>query len=284
MEKDRYIMRRMTAEEARLAVDWAAKEGWIPGLDDASIFHETDPDGFFVGLLDGDPIASVSMVSYGGSFGFVGLYIVRPEFRRRGYGFRLWKTAAEHVSGLNVGLDAVLEQQKVYERSGYRFCYLNMRYKGTGTGSGRKGPGVIELSRVPTAEVLAYDDRLFPAPRHNFVERWIAQPGSTALGTSTDGKLSGYAVLRPCGNNFFKIGPLFADDPALAEQLFDAMISHAPEGSSVFFDIPEPNSAACDIVRKNRMEKVFETARMYTQSPPDIPIEKVFGVTTFELG
>jgi len=28
----------------------------------------------------------------------------------------------------------------------------------------------------------------------------------------------------------------------------------------------------------------FETARMYTKEPPAIPIARVFGITSFELG
>jgi hypothetical protein len=29
---------------------------------------------------------------------------------------------------------------------------------------------------------------------------------------------------------------------------------------------------------------VFETARMYTGQPPPEPVNRIFGVTTFELG
>jgi hypothetical protein len=32
------------------------------------------------------------------------------------------------------------------------------------------------------------------------------------------------------------------------------------------------------------MTSVFETARMYTHEPPAIPLARVFGITTFELG
>jgi hypothetical protein len=32
------------------------------------------------------------------------------------------------------------------------------------------------------------------------------------------------------------------------------------------------------------MKQVFGTARMYTGEPPAIALDRVFGVTTFELG
>jgi hypothetical protein len=33
----------MTQPELRIAVDWAADEGWNPGLNDAACFYAADP-------------------------------------------------------------------------------------------------------------------------------------------------------------------------------------------------------------------------------------------------
>ncbi|MGR9014994.1 MAG: GNAT family N-acetyltransferase, partial [Gammaproteobacteria bacterium] len=82
----------------------------------------------------------------------------------------------------------------------------------------------------------------------------------------------------------YKVGPLFADSPECAEQLFPALKAHAPEGAPVFLDIPAVNSAAVDLVNRHDMIISFETARMYTGQIPDLPINRLFGVTTFELG
>ena len=70
MTNPAYTIQLMTLDEVELAVDWAAREGWNPGLDDARIFHATDPEGFFVGVLDGEPIASISVVAYDNSSRF----------------------------------------------------------------------------------------------------------------------------------------------------------------------------------------------------------------------
>jgi hypothetical protein len=53
-------------------------------------FAAADPEGFFIGELDGAPAATVSCVNYGVSFAFLGLYIVRQDLRGRGYGLRIW--------------------------------------------------------------------------------------------------------------------------------------------------------------------------------------------------
>ena len=72
-----YEIRPMTRGEIDLAVEWAAAEGWNPGLHDADPFFAADPDGFLIGLLDGEPIGCISAVGYQENFGFIGFYIVK---------------------------------------------------------------------------------------------------------------------------------------------------------------------------------------------------------------
>ena len=79
-----YQIRVMTTAEVDLAVEMAAGEGWNPGLADAAAFRAADPKGFFGGFLDGEMIASVSVVNYGAAFAFLGFYIVRADHRGQG--------------------------------------------------------------------------------------------------------------------------------------------------------------------------------------------------------
>ncbi len=55
-------------------------------------------------------------------------------------------------------------------------------------------------------------------------------------------------------------------------------------GETVFLDAPEPNIAAVALAEKYRMNPIFSTLRMYTRKAPDLPLNKIFGVTSFELG
>ena len=91
-----FATRAMTPADLDLVIGWAASEGWNPGLHDAACFRTVDPDGFIVGELDGEPIASISAVNYDARFSFLGLYIVRPDLRGRGYGRRTWNAAMAH--------------------------------------------------------------------------------------------------------------------------------------------------------------------------------------------
>jgi hypothetical protein len=144
-------------------------------------------------------------------------------------------------------------------------------------------PGnVVPLSAIPFDELCAYDRELFPAPRQRFLRCWLDQPGAAAFGVRRDGSLAGYGLLRPCRIGY-KIGPLFADSPDLAEDLFQALATHAA-GAPVFLDVPEPNQAALSLAQRHGMDRVFETARMYTRQSPAMAADRIYGVTTFELG
>ena len=95
-----FRIRLMRPGEISTAVDWAAAEGWNPGLADASCFAVVDPRGFLIGEFDGVPAATVSCVNYGVNFSFLGFYLVRADLRGRGYGLRMWKQAIAHVCRL----------------------------------------------------------------------------------------------------------------------------------------------------------------------------------------
>jgi GNAT superfamily N-acetyltransferase len=279
-----YIIRRMTSSEVDFAVSLAAEEGWNPGLFDAQCFYQTDPGGFLIGILDNGPIGCISAVSYEHKYGFIGFYIVIREFRGKGYGIQLWQAAMKHLAGQNIGLDGVIDQESNYVKSGFRKAYRNFRFEGRA--SGLMVPGgreIVKLKEMPLGTVAQYDRRCFPAERSLFLHCWLNLPSSTPLGYVERDSLKGYGVIRKCRRGY-KIGPLFADSLDVADQLYSCLASTAGKDEPVFLDIPEANARALDMVQKHKMREVFSTVRMYSQGKPELALEKVFGVTTFELG
>jgi GNAT superfamily N-acetyltransferase len=278
-----YEVRRMQAREKALAIDWAAAEGWNPGLHDDEAFVQTDPKGFLIGTLDGEPVACISAVAYDEAFGFIGFYIVRPEYRGKGYGLRLWEEAMAYLGDRNIGLDGVPAQQANYERSGFVLAHNNIRYEGMAEAPASRNHGVVKLSSMPFEQISAYDAQVFPTNRDDFLNRWLDLPDSHALGAIDGGALTGFAVIRKCRTGY-KIGPLFADNETVAERLFVGLTAEVDPGSPIFIDPPEPNGTALGLAQRHGMKPVFETARMYNVRRPPIELNRVFGITTFELG
>ncbi|WP_321935884.1 MULTISPECIES: GNAT family N-acetyltransferase [unclassified Paraburkholderia] len=275
-----FIVRTMSADEVAMSVEWAAAEGWNPGWHDPHSFRVADPNGFFVGLWHGEPVACISAVAYDDSFGFIGLYIVKPGFRGKGFGLRTWQHGMRYLGDRNIGLDGVVAQQANYRKSGFQLAYRNIRYQGLVSGIGCAH--VAAVADVPFAQLLAYDRSCFPAQRERFLSAWIAQPDAVALATIDAGRVAGYGVVRRCQAGC-KIGPLFADDADVATGLFRALAARMP-GEVIVLDVPQTNPVAVALAERHGMASVFETARMYTKCAPAIAMDRVFGVTSFELG
>ena len=276
-----FAIRTMRPDEITLAADWAAAEGWNPGLADAACFATVDSGGFLIGELDGAPAATISCVNYDDRFSFLGFYIVRPDLRGRGLGLKIWDAAIAHAGKRVIGLDGVVAQQENYKKSGFQLAYANIRYGGTVVAPSAP-PNVVALRDVPLALVEASDATVFPAPRANFLRAWIGTPGHIGCALLRDGALAGWGVIRPCRKGS-KIGPLVAGDRATAETVLSALLAQAG-GSEIFLDVPAVNLEAVALAKSLGLAPVFETARMYTGAIPPLRLERVFGVTTFELG
>ena len=285
------VIRNMTRVEVDELVGWAAREGWNPGLHDADLFWATDPAAFIAADLGGELIGGGAITSYDGEFGFMGFFIVRPEYRGRGLGNALWHARRERLltrlrPGAGIGLDGVFAMQGFYAAGGFVFSHRNMRFRAEipvrPATSLVNDEDIIPLAAVPFDQVLDYDRTCFPALRPTFLRGWISQPDALALGCQRDGRLSGYGVVRRCSQGC-KIGPLFADDAVAAKALY-AHLAQFAAGGPLYLDAPENNPAAIEFVHQHRMIEVFGCARMYLGPPPVLAHERIFGVTTFELG
>lgn len=265
------------------AADWAAAEGWNPGLSDATAFQAADPFGFLMGFRTdprGDePAACISVVRYGAGFGFLGFYIATPAARGKGLGYAVWQAGMKHLAGRNVGLDGVPAQQDNYRKSGFTLYWRNVRYSGTAP----KGSaiGLVDARTLPFDMIADYDRRFFPESRDAFLSAWLGLPGHKALTVLRQGEIAGLGVIRPCRSGH-KIGPLYAADRGTADRLVLGLC--ADLDGPVSLDLPEPNADAVKLATGFGWAPAFETARMYTGPEPVIDKAGLYGITSYELG
>jgi GNAT superfamily N-acetyltransferase len=282
----RCTVRTMRPGELDFAIEQAAREGWNPGLHDARAFHAADPGGFLLAEQGGAPVGCISAVSYAGGFGFIGLFIVAPPWRGRGIGRQLWDQAMARLAGRDhvVGLDGVPAQQDYYRRNGFALAWQNVRHAGVApAAAGRMPAQVVPLREVDFSQLCADDRRVFPAPREAFLRAWTGLPDATGLAWQEQGRLGGWGLIRRCRQGH-KIGPLVADDPSIATALYAALCGHVPAGDAVFLDVPQPNAHAMALAQARGMRSVFHTARMYAGPVPGVELQRVYGITSFELG
>lgn len=263
-----------------MLVDWAAGEGWNPGIGDAVAFRAADPEGFVGAFDDGEMVAGISAVAYGAGFGFVGLYICRPDRRGEGHGRAVWDAGMARLGNRIIGLDGVAEQQANYQRKGFLPAYETVRFSGRAVGLAG-GSDVLPVAAASPAEISAYDRQCFPAPRETFLREWL-QPPRTALVSAGPAGIAGYGVARRCREGF-KVGPLFADDMDIAIALV-AELAVRTEGEALHIDVPATQVEFTAMLQAVGMVPGFSTTRMYKGGKPGNAPTKVFGITTLELG
>jgi len=237
-----FEIRPMHLSDLETALGWARDEGWNPGLDDAAAFHAADPSGFLMGFADGVPVACISLVKYDAHFAFLGLYIVRPSHRGLGLGKTIWDAAMASAGSCTVALDGVPDQQENYRKSGFVLAHASARWGGVPMLDAGRRPDVRAIAAADWPTVIAYDAQCFPAARQPFLNHWL-QPstGRWTQGFFDGTRLRGYGTIRRAVDGF-KLGPLFADDAAVAEALLGSLLTHAG-GAPIYIDIPAPNAA-----------------------------------------
>ena len=293
MTTNQLHIRNMTRAELDVIVEWAANEGWNPGLHDADIFWATDPDAFIAAELKGEMIGGGSIVNYGGVCGFMGFFLIHPQFRGRGFGAQLWLARRERLikrlqAPARIEMDGVFNMQSFYAKGGFQFLHRDFRFQATASAQSNVPASnstlcdVVDLSTLAFDEINQYDQTIFMAPRPQFLRRWISQPACHALGATHNGKLVGYAIARPSRTGY-RIGPLFANDPTIARMLFQSLLTRLPH-QQVQIDVPECNTAGVEMVKSSGFQEVFGCARMAFGPPLPRPLQNIFGVTTFELG
>lgn len=271
------IRNRQIEGVAELAqvLDWAAAEGWNPGLSDAAAFLAADPGGFFVAVDGHDPVAAISVVTHSDQMAFLGLYLCLPDYRGRGIGFDLWRHALEHARARTVGLDGVAAQEANYARSGFVRAGATRRFEGTLDPARDGAVSVLRPSDIDT--VLALDAQACGYARPDFLCAWVdGAPDRVTVRSD-----SGFATARLCREGI-KLGPIVAQTPDAALILGRAALAELPPGRTIV-DLPDHATGFEALLRAQGLVETFATARMYRGAAP-LTSATQHAIATMELG
>ncbi len=276
------VFRNATQDELAAILEWAAREGWNPGLQDAAAFWQADPGGFFVATVEDQLAAAISVVNHTEVFAFLGLYIALPTFRGQGIGYRLWQHALKHAGARVVGLDGVPDQQANYAASGFELVTATTRFTGQVAAADH-----AVIRRAGPADVAALIDREAAASgvrKPRYLQAWFTSADSrqTWVMQGTGG-IDGFCTSRRCREGV-KIGPLYAETAEAAQ----ALIAHvaAKMDGPVTLDVPDTSAPLKAMCQEMGLMSGFATARMYRGTP--VPVGQAqsgyFAVSTLELG
>jgi GNAT superfamily N-acetyltransferase len=300
--KSSYVIRELYPHEKPFLFEWADNLSWNPGLLDMDSYYNSDPHGFFLGLVDDRPVAMISGVKHGKDFGYIGFYIVNnPDDRRKGYGLAIFHHALKYLLSdnpdRNIGLSGVPEQQENYKKAGFRLYYSCTRYIAPGAKNDSEAANsklqlftpeasILSASQVDFNDLLAYDQIHFGYDRSSFLKEWINMKEMKAFVMNhNDGNgIIGFIGIRPSSKETYHVGPLFADNETIAEDLLCYIRSLVPSTLSILIDVPDINESAISLMNKYGFSVGCSLGKMYTKELPNIPLNHVYSETSAELG
>ena len=257
--------------------------GWTTRRSDWRRMIELDAVDAFAGRLDGRLAATATLVRYGTRVGWIGMMLVHPEYRRRGYGARMLRAcldAAADAGVATVGLDANADGEPLYDANGFVPVADVTRWRGAVAGPDR--PDRITPVADP-APFAALDRRASGVDRRFLLSSLLEDDGTVGLlRRAPDGAVAGYALVlrRPPG---VTIGPLVAEDPETAEALLRAAGVRADGGPVTVNAVGNPRATAR--YRALGLDHRRSLTRM-TYRDPARPLlgELIWGLPAFEYG
>jgi GNAT superfamily N-acetyltransferase len=255
-------VRSMTTADIPLGLKLARQAGWNQIETDWRRFLTMQPDGCFVGELDGTAVASTAAFIFG-PVAWIAMVLVDIDSRRKGVATILLKHALDFLDGKGVKtvrLDATAAGQPVYEKLGFVPEYPLARYMGTVGPLPRPSALMLPptIGRQLNA-VAAFDYGMTATPREKMLARLFEEAPDLTRVLYREGRVEGYVTGRR-GANATLIGPCIATAYAGPILLGDAFGRCA--GQPVFIDVPRDNAPAIEIVEKSGLTVQRHFTRM----------------------
>ncbi len=262
-----------------------SEQGWNAGVHDAETFTEADPDAWIVAEIDEQPVGIVLATRWNASHGWIGLYLVHPEFRGLGIGLALFRAALARLAPGSVGLDGDSRQQANYRRSGFVDVHANTRWRGPARlwCTRAENAEVVDACELPIEPLVVLDARAVGSPRSQLLRAWLAQPEARHVALLRDGHVSGLVTARPARQGW-KIGPLYAPDASGAAALLAAAVQHLDPDDECWLDTPNPNDAATALMKGLSATGAPTSGRMVRGQGPVGDTSIVFGLLAHEVG
>ena len=222
--------RDMTGADLEDGLRLSRASGWNQTIDDWRLLLSLGPGFFRVAVEEGRIVASGGAVRYGDALAWICMILVDPARRGHGIGTRIFDDVlvrtgdAVRGGGLRVvGLDATPAGRGIYFQRGFADGPGLVRMRAE-TAEQIPGPGSVRsLTAEDLAAVLALDRAVFGADR-GAVLRWAFAAAPDLAWVGRMARTTAYCFGRH-GDHSDQVGPVVAEDPALARDLVSACLS-----------------------------------------------------------
>lgn len=281
-------IRSLTIDDVQDAIRLSTQAGWNQIDADWERLVRLCPDGCFAGLLDGELVATTTVITYD-DVSWIGMVLVDEEHRKQGYGSRIFErglTYARTHGGSVIGLDATPYGEPIYRKYGFETVGPVYRWEG----QLQLPDGLVEPDRITQHEQLNDDDsealcefdrRELGVERGALLRTLVAEPDVSVFFSYEKGSIDGYVIARP-GRTHWQLGPIVSTSADSATALL-GVVAEAFEGCSVIVDTPEQTNDS--MLESIGLARDRELARM---TSPDaeraLLAESVQAIVDFAFG
>ncbi|CAL1276857.1 unnamed protein product [Larinioides sclopetarius] len=283
-----YTVRLMTKDDVPGTLEIWRQTGMQEGTHCLYTWLEVDKEAFNVAVTDsGEVIAACSAVLHHPDFAFVGMYCCLEKYRGCGVGKKVWDACMEHIGRRNAALNAVPGKLELYrDKGGFPIvetkwtCVVNETEDPINheTLSDQVPVGItIEPFQDAFLPAMSeYDFALVRYDRKQALELNCKEVDSKSLVAFKDGKCVGFGTIKISCHNCGQVGPLYADDAAVAEVMLRRLIVSLPKAKGFAMMTISTNSPANDFIKKIGCPTTEECPRLYRKEKIEVDTNKVF--------
>lgn len=252
------MIRRMRPDDIPAAMLLKQTAGWNQTEQDWANVLALEPEGCWVYEADGKVAGSTTVVCYGQELAWIGMVLVLPDCRGRGYARALMEHALRFLEQRRVRvvrLDATDMGRPLYAKLGFRDECAIERWAAQAVVKPRPQEQAIAAALENVAEMAALDRGAFGADRSGVLERLLRCFPAECLSAQ-----QGFVMARPGAGAHF-LGPCVAEDAGIARGLIETMLGRH-EGQPVFWDLLPENPAAVRMAAELGFESRRRLVRM----------------------
>lgn len=227
-------------------------EQWNDRKEDIKRMLAFEPKGCFIAEVNDKPAGHVFSVNYG-ELGWVGLLIVRPEWRQRRIGTLLMRRAVDYLlnhGAKTVKLEAVPEIAGLYRKLGFIDEYDSLRLIGINRRSmQRQDKSARPMEENEINQIAKFDKKYFGADRTKVISALFQEQPNHCFVSRSDREIEGYVMCRKAESGY-KLGPWVSkpEKPKVARELLAKCMSTIDQNEKVFVGVPAPNGNAVQIL------------------------------------
>ncbi|MHC4432372.1 MAG: GNAT family N-acetyltransferase [Planctomycetota bacterium] len=253
-------IRRMTIDDLGLGIRLSAEAGWNQTGADWRRFIELEPQGCFVGELNGRSVGTTTTCVFRKT-AWIAMVLVDMSARHKGVGTTLLKHSIEYLQSRRVKtirLDATSFGQPIYEKLGFEVDYELARFEGVAPAS-KECSAAVEATPAMSGDLLEFDKRMTGLERGTLLSRLFEEFPENLRVVKRSGEIEGFVTMRP-GANAVRIGPCTATPDVGPALLSDALNSCT--GEPVLIDVPSDNVEAVKVAKSGSLTIKHTLTRM----------------------